>query len=219
MRLSAVLFDLDGTLLYTLQDIADSMNTALAAHGMPTFALEQYRWFVGSGVREMVTNALPPDTETPTLVDSIIGRFRAEYEVHWGDTTRPYEGIAETLERLRSAGLRLAVLSNTPDSYTGIMVRHFFRNALFDVIQGQREPFAIKPDPASALHVLATLGLPPQLAAIVGDSDVDMFTARNAGITGVGVDWGYRPREELLGAGAAFIASTPVQLAGWLLPS
>ena len=216
-RFSAVLFDLDGTLLDTLADIASSMNFTLQQHGLQPYTLQEYPFLVGSGLREMVLAALHGQGRADDLADEIVEGFRAEYDRRWAENSRSYDGMVEALQRLHEAGVRLAVLSNKPDSFTQVMVRRLLPAELFDAVLGHREPFPIKPAPDSTLHILRQLGVSPERAALVGDSDVDILTARNAGIVPIGVDWGFRPREELIEAGARYMASSPSALASWLL--
>ncbi|MCD4829752.1 MAG: HAD family hydrolase [Candidatus Cloacimonetes bacterium] len=216
MRFDGVIFDLDGTLLDTLSDIAACMNRVLQANGLPTYSLDEYRYLVGSGLREMIAGAVPENRRDPSLVQALVDGFGHEYNAHWADTSRPYEGIVKLLAELHEAGMLLAVLSNKPDAFTQAMVKQLLPAQLFDLTLGHREPFPLKPAPDSALHILREFGITPERAAFVGDMAIDMHTARNAGIASVGVEWGFRPCEELLEAGATHVASSPSALGKWL---
>jgi phosphoglycolate phosphatase len=204
----AAIFDLDGTLLNTLDDIADSMNSALQELGLPGWPVEQYRGMVGMGLDQLALRVLPGDRSDAATVSACLAAMRKFYAARWAVRTRPYEGIPEMLQVLRQAGIRCAVLSNKAHEFVVTMISHFFGEKVFEFILGGGK-FPLKPDPSGALHIAASLSLPPREFVLIGDSDVDMKTAGNAGMFGIGATWGFRTREELLQNGAQFLAETP----------
>lgn len=212
MKIRAVFFDLDGTLLNTLEDLADSANAALEANGLPVHPLEAYRYFVGSGAVTLITRAIPPDKRTDAMVNACYKRFREEYSRRWDAKTRPYEGIPELLDELQRRGIRMAVLSNKPQAATEECVARFFPRWPFDPVHGHREGVPVKPDPAGALGMARHLGLNPDEVFYLGDSDVDMLTAVRAGFFPAGALWGFRTEEELVKAGACAVLSHPADL-------
>jgi phosphoglycolate phosphatase len=212
MRFAAVLFDLDGTLLDTLEDIADAANAVLASLGLPTHPLAAYKLFVGEGVRRLLEKALPKTKRDAAIVAIGAERFNDEYARRWNAKTRPYDGIAELLASLRDRQLPLAVLSNKPQSFTEQCVDHYFPAGTFTCVLGQREGIPPKPDPAGALETASRLSLPPDKIAYLGDSSIDMQTAVRAGMHPIGAAWGFRSREELLASGAAAVIERPDHL-------
>jgi len=205
----AAMFDLDGTLLDTLDDLADSMNAVLERRGWPAHPRDAYRFFVGEGARLLVTRALPAERRGDAEVDAAFDEYRAEYGRRWNARSRPYDGIAEMLGALSVRGLRLAVLSNKPHAFTRKCVEHFFPGVRFDAVHGHRESTPPKPDPAAALAIARDLGVPPAAWLYLGDSGVDMETANRAGMFAAGVLWGFRPREELERHGARALCARP----------
>ena len=208
----AVLFDLDGTLLDTLRDIADAMNVVLARHGFPTHPAELYRQFVGEGVTTLASRVLPADGCEPERIEQYVTEFRQVYGQNWNVHTRPYAGILPLLDRLWTARVPMAVLSNKPDEFTQKCVRHYLPQERFAAVWGQRETHPRKPDPAVAQEIARELGLPPAQFLFLGDSAVDMETARRAGMHPIGAAWGFRSRQELHDGGAAMILDHPLQL-------
>ncbi|PID40412.1 MAG: HAD family hydrolase [Proteobacteria bacterium] len=196
-RFRAVIFDLDGTLLDTLADIGDSVNTMLAEYGYPRHGLDDYRRFVGNGIHKLVTRALPPAVQSDERIDECVQRTRALYWENWNRKTRPYEGIVELLKKLQGAGCPMAVLSNKPHDFTRRHVDAYFPGTVFEAVMGHSDAFPAKPHPASALFIARQLGLPPSQFIFVGDSAVDMQTAHAAGMFAVGVAWGFRGAGEL----------------------
>ncbi len=190
-----VIFDLDGTILYTLEDLKNSLNYALTSHGYPARTLEEVRRFVGNGVRKLVERGAPADTD-PAELDRLYETFHVHYKQHDLDNTRPYEGIASLLERLRAAGLRLAVVSNKVDYGVKDLCGRFFPGA-FDVAIGERPGVGKKPAPDMVNEALAQTGADRARAVYIGDSEVDVQTARNAGMDEIIVAWGFRTAEEL----------------------
>ncbi|MDF1614863.1 HAD family hydrolase [Desulfurivibrio dismutans] len=211
-KYQAVLFDLDGTLLDSLADIADSMNKVLADLNLPTHPHVQYRYFVGSGMETLVRRALPPQQVPETTVAKALDAMRREYHRNWQRQTRPYHDIPELLSTLAGQHFKLAILSNKPDDFTRKCVANLLDHKLFTVVRGARPDTPKKPDPAGALAVAAQLALPPESFCYVGDSGIDMQTARGAGMFAVGVRWGFREAEELLANGADRLISRPLEL-------
>lgn len=209
MRVHAVIFDLDGTLADSLRDLGDAMNLALAELGLPTHPLTAYRAFVGEGVDVMARRAAgSADIDVWKLIE----RYRAHYKVIDHQHTRPFAGIPEALDELVAAKVKLAVLSNKRDDFTKVLVASQFGNWPFVEVRGEREGVPRKPDPTAAFEVALALNVLPANIAFVGDTAVDMNTARNAGMRSVGCLWGFRDREELEGAKAQRVISSPTQL-------
>ena len=204
----AILFDLDGTLLYTLQDIADAMNRALVRHGLPARAVEDYKFLVGNGAKVLAERAVGENT---SLTEAVLRDYMEDYSQHSLVSTRPYEGVPETLAALRSRGIRLAVFSNKPDGDTKRVIERFFPG-VFAHVQGQRQGIPLKPDPAVPLDIARSLGIAPEAWAYLGDSGVDMRCANRAGMRPIGALWGYRDREELLAGGAESLIAKPGEL-------
>ncbi len=210
MKYKAVLFDLDGTLVNTLRDLADSVNHVLGQFSLPTHSVESYKWRVGNGARMMISRSLPEDQQE--LLGEVLPRQQAYYGEHYCDTSRPYPGVPEAVAELKRRGLKMAVLSNKPDGHTQGIVRRLFGADVFDLVMGKREDMPLKPDPASALWVAEQLGVRPAEVIYVGDTRVDMETASRAGMLAVGVTWGYRDRQELLENGARILVDRAEQL-------
>lgn len=201
----AVLFDLDGTLLDTLKDLADSVNYMLSSLSLPERSLDEVREFVGNGVRRLITRSLPPyfaDTEAAE------GLFREYYSRHSMDKTEPYDGIIELLSSLRNRGVKTGVITNKPDTAAKPMCERYFPG-LLDICAGERAGVPRKPAPDLVLKALEALEVTPEGCLYVGDSDTDILTARNAGIACLSVTWGFRTEEFLLEHGAKRLAHTP----------
>lgn len=205
------IFDLDGTLLDTLQDLADSVNHALRQYGMPEHSLDDIRRFVGNGVRLLMERAVPEGAQHP-LFEEAFASFRQYYMQHSLDTTRPYDGIVETIRELKLRGCRLAVVSNKMMAATQELVAHFFPDV--EVAIGEHEAAGIrkKPAPDTVDEALRQLGVTREGAVYVGDSDVDLLTARNSGLPCISVLWGFRDREFLLAHGATTLIERPEEL-------
>jgi len=212
MTYRAVIFDLDGTLLDTLEDIADSANKVLTGRGFPTHAVDDYRFFVGDGVKKLVERALPPGERNESLLESCLMEMREVYGRNWNIKTRPYEGIPELLASLNDRGIKRAVLSNKPEELTKACVSELLPGWTFDAVVGHSENTPHKPDPAGALTLARRLNVMPTDVVLVGDSDIDMKTAVNAGMYPAGATWGFRPREELVAAGARSLLDRPADL-------
>ena len=209
MAVKAALFDLDGTLTNTLEDIADAMNRSLRLHGLPEFAVDDYRYLVGDGVRKLAQRACRGRSD---LEDSVRREYQAYYQTHAQVLTAPYDGVPEMLEGLAGRGIRLAVFSNKPHADTCGVVNHYFPAIPFEVVRGQVEGVPVKPDPAGALAVATAMGLAAGEFIYLGDTGTDMRCAVNAGMLPVGVLWGFREAEELLAEGAQLLLEKPCQL-------
>ena len=209
MRFAAVLFDLDGTLLDTLDDIAEASNHALACFGFPAHPHGAYRKFVGEGVSALFQNALPPDRRTEDWIGRCVVQFRESYAQRWNVHTKPYAGVLELLAALRAQSIRCAVLSNKPHIFTCQCVEAQLSGHKFDVVLGQRDGVPRKPDPSAAREIAARMSLPSHSFLYLGDTGVDMRTAVAAGMYPVGALWGFRPREELVEHGARVLVEHP----------
>lgn len=212
MNFDAILFDLDGTLLDTLDDIADAMNRALAEHGFPTHPAEAYRYFVGDGVEMLLRRALPAERQSAEVIETCRREYQRQYGLSWNVKTRLYEGIAEMLDAAVGLGLKLAVFSNKPHQFTCQCVQHYLARWSFAAVLGQTAELPRKPDPAGALEIARRLGLRPERFLYLGDTATDMKTARAAGMTSVGALWGFRTREELETSGASVIVRSPREI-------
>lgn len=208
----AILFDLDGTLLDSLADLADSCNAALAAHGFPIHPEGAYKYFVGDGVAKLLERALPVGRNDMGTITAVSPTYRAEYQRRWNAKTRPYPGVPELLDALGRRGLRLAVLSNKPDDFTRQCVTELLPRWRFEIVMGATPALPHKPHPAGALQVARTLALPPGEFVYLGDTSTDMQTAVGAGMLPVGVTWGFRPESELLAHGARHLLRQPLDL-------
>lgn len=202
----AVLFDLDGTLVDSLADIAASVNHVLRELGHPEHDLDAVRRNVGDGARALIERSLPPGLG-PEAVSDALRRYQARYRTHLVVHTRPYEGVVPLLERLLGAGVRLGVVTNKPDGPARELVARLFRDGTFGVVVGEGPLRASKPSPEPALFAASALGVAPERTAFVGDSAVDVETGRAARMTAIGVAWGLRPAADLSAAGADFVAS------------
>ncbi len=206
------LFDLDGTLINSLEDMAASVNYALMERGYPVHTLEEYRYMVGSGVTLLCERALPPYARTPEQVRTLRQVFQAYYAEHGMDATRPYPGVNWMLQQLRALKMHMGVITNKPDQDAQRIVERTFGKGVFDVVIGQREGRPMKPDPSVAFEAIEGMGIQPAECAYFGDSGVDMQTAEAAGARGVGVLWGYRTADELLENGALALIKSPEEL-------
>jgi phosphoglycolate phosphatase len=212
MRAKAVLFDLDGTLLDTLEDIANSANSALVRYGLPTRSVDAYRYFIGDGVTMLISRALPDENRDSDIIAKCVKGFRQDYSRNWNVNTRPYEGVPELLDALAAKHIKMAVLSNKPDDFTKQCVSELLPNHDFEMILGQRDAIPIKPDPVGALQIADRLGITPSRFLYLGDSAIDMKTAVRAGMFPVGALWGFRPLEELREHGAQAVIEHPMDL-------
>ena len=215
MKYKLVIFDLDGTLLDTLEDLADSTNYALAACGMPERSIDEVRRFVGNGIHKLIERAVPEGTDEADL-ENVFTQFRKYYAVHCNDKTQAYDGILNLLHELRQNDMRLAVVSNKADFGVQTLCRQYF-DGLLDIAVGEREGIRRKPAPDSVNEVLRVLGIDREDAVYVGDSDVDIETARNAGMDCISVTWGFRDTAFLTAHNAQMLADTPEEMKGMIL--
>jgi phosphoglycolate phosphatase len=234
-RFHAVLFDLDGTLANTLADLANATNWALTQLGCPTHPVDRYRFMVGDGVRQLCARALPADRQD--FVEQAVQLERDRYREHCYELTQLYLGIPDLISELTKRGFKLAVLSNKPDEFTREMIQHYFCSreshsrppeeprkrfgatiGPFDLVRGQLPDAPLKPDPAAAIEIAQELGVAPAQWLYLGDTNTDMRTARAAGMTAVGVLWGFRDREELIASGAQHLVAKPDDVLELLQP-
>ena len=192
-----VIFDLDGTLLNTIADLANSTNYALKVLGYPIHEPDKYNFMVGNGINPLFERALPDGEKTEANVLRVRQEFVPYYDQHNADKSRPYPGVTELLETLQTAGMQLAVASNKYQAATEKLIAHYFPNIKFTAVFGQREGIPVKPDPIIVKEILQIAKVQEEETLYVGDSGVDMQTAINAGVTSCGVTWGFRPRTEL----------------------
>ena len=205
-----VIFDLDGTLLDSIEDIASSMNKVLESLQLPTHKIEDYKHFVGGGVDILVENAL--NNQSKEIKDEVIKRFKIEYDGKLHSKTLPYDGIYELLDELKKLDINLAVLSNKPHEFTVSYVNHFFKNYNFKEIHGQKKDVPKKPDPKAALDIVKCLDSSCENTYFIGDTKVDMQTAKSANMKAIGVLWGFRDEKELKEHGADFIVKEPLEI-------
>jgi phosphoglycolate phosphatase len=216
-RFRGVIFDLDGTLIDSLEDIANAANATLRQLGKPTCSLDSFRTHVGDGVSVLFQRALPETRENPTLLAECMAIYQGYYDVGWDACTKPYPGIPEMLDQVLEAGMSLAVLSNKPDHFTKRCVERFFPEHSFSHVIGHSDRFPRKPDPTSAKWIASELSKDPLRVAYVGDTNTDMKTAISAGLHAIGVSWGFRDVQEIREAGAREICDSAEQLAKLLV--
>lgn len=200
MKYKAVIFDMDGTILNTLEDLKNATNYSLRQFGMPERSLEEVRMFVGNGIRKLVERAVPAGTPKEKI-DQVFDVFLEYYEIHSADNTSPYPGILELVEKLKKSGIKTAVSTNKADVPAQELGREYF-NGIFDLIVGQQDGLKVKPAPDSVNKILSILDIQKKDAIYIGDSDVDVQTAKNSGLDFIGVSWGFRGREFLEKNGA-----------------
>ncbi len=215
----AVIFDLDGTLLDTLEDIANAANLVLASRGFPTRSLEVHRAAIGNGARQLMFSVLPESNRDPVMVQECFVAFRKEYGERWNVRTRPYAGIPEMLDAVQVLGLKMAVLSNKPAEFTRKCVSDLLSWWHFEAVVGAEDHVPSKPDPAGALEIARRLAFPPNEFLYLGDTGVDMKTANGAGMFAVGALCGFRGREELLRDGAKVLLENPMEMLNLLQKS
>ena len=216
--MKAFIFDLDGTLIDSLADIAEAVNRALDERGFPRQPLELFPQFIGEGVHKLVERAVPPEVLPKIDIPSMIADYQRHYDCTWRDKTRPYEGIAEIIGALRADGMKTAVLSNKPDRFTKLCCDHFFAHGSFDAVRGAREGIPRKPHPQAGFDLAEELGVRPDECVYVGDSGLDMEFAVNTGMFPLGVLWGFRGEAELRANGAARLVKNPDELLALPLP-
>lgn len=205
------IFDLDGTLLDTLKDLADACNFALRSYGFPEHQIEEYKYFLGNGAYKLIERALPIGKKDAETIGKVLGEFKKYYEKHKSDFTKPYDGIEELLIALKEIGIKTAVVSNKPHEFAVEIVERYFAKS-FDIVFGKREGYLAKPDPTTVIETLNHFKCKKEEAVYIGDSDVDMFTGKNAGLFSIGVAWGFRGARELSAAGANKIVYTSEEL-------
>ena len=208
----AIIFDLDGTLLDTIEDISDSMNHVLDMHDFPRHTIEEYKLFVGDGASNLVKRSVRSFDAAEEILAQLEQEFRVDYDKRQTTKTRPYDGIPELLSELVDRGIKIAVLSNKPHELTEKIIAHYFPDVIFNAVIGQRPGHPIKPDPAVALEILEIFGLRSNDVLYVGDTGTDMLTAKAADLTAVGALWGFRDKDELAENGADFFAKRPIDI-------
>lgn len=212
MTCKAVIFDLDGTLLDTLADIAASANRVLTDQGFPSHPEQAYRHFVGDGSKMLMTRALPEDQRRPQTIELCLNAFIADYQLHWDEATQPYAGILDLIKETQKRALKISVVTNKPHRFTGVMMDYYFKKSSFFPILGQQDHIPKKPDPHQALVAADKMRVAPADCVFLGDSAVDMETAVRAGMQPVGAGWGFRSHGELAAAGAAAVLNHPLEL-------
>ncbi|EKD27819.1 MAG: hypothetical protein ACD_79C00554G0001 [uncultured bacterium] len=213
MKYEAVIFDLDGTLINSLDDLADSMNIVLEKQGLETHSSESYKYFIGDGVEELIKRALPLKFQSEKkFINSCKEDFKQEYNIRCTLKTHPYDGILELLNSLSEKNIKLSVLSNKPHDFTLITVAKFFPEIKFSCIYGANKEKPLKPNPQMCLEISKELNLPCNKFLYLGDTSIDMLCANNAGMASVGVTWGFRTKDELLSSGAKYIINHPAEL-------
>ncbi|MGN0452619.1 MAG: HAD family hydrolase [Ruminococcus sp.] len=205
-------FDLDGTLVNSIYDLADCVNTALRENGLEQNSLEEYYYFVGNGIEHLIRTAMKGNDIDQTLYCKVRSAFDREYALHSNDKTKAYEGIDELLNKLSEAGVMTAILSNKADIFISAIADKNFPHHSFSAKRGHREGVPHKPNPEGLVQLTYELGVQKDECVLIGDSDVDILTAKNAGIDSIGVLWGFRKKEELLSSGAKLLAETPDEL-------
>lgn len=207
----AILFDLDGTLLNTLTDIADSVNEVLEKYHFPTHQLDDYKYFIGNGIEVLAKKALPSSISENEF-KTLLAQIKATYFKNQNHKTAPYEGIVEMLKQIEQLNFKIAIFSNKPHDFVEPTVKHYFPDNTFDFMFGSRDGFPKKPDPKVTQHILNLLELQAEDCYFIGDTATDILTGKNANIETIGVLWGFRNRNELSEAGADFIVQKPSEI-------
>ncbi len=210
--IKAVIFDLDGTLVNSLDDLAVSTNYSLKLHGFNTYPVEDYKYLVGDGMAKLIERAISDDKVDKELFKSVFDDFMAYYREHFLVNTKAYDGINEVLSELKNMGIKLAVVSNKADDMAKRVVSAIFGDNTFEKVTGKREGLSTKPDPALTLLIIKEMGLTPQECVFVGDSGMDTLNAVNAGCYPLGVLWGFRSKKELMENGARALAEKPSEI-------
>lgn len=212
MKFKGAIFDLDGTLADSIQDLGDSMNFVLCKQGMPTHTYEAYKYYVGKGIRNLVVESLPKHHRSEALINTCLDQFVSHYEENCLNKTKLYEGTEHVLLTLKTDGIKMAVFSNKREELTRKVVDTLFPSDFFEIVLGARPDLPKKPDPDGALHISTHLDIDPKKIVYLGDTNIDMKTANNAGMYAIGVSWGFRTRGELEAAGARAILDHPRDL-------
>jgi len=207
----AAIFDLDGTLLNALGDIEEACNYALVQNNLPVIETEKYKAVLGKGRKKIIESIIPNEHKNEKKINEILSNFNSYYETHMMNKTKPYEGIIELLDDLNKNNIITAIVSNKPHEYTKIIVNHYFGNRV-KIVFGQRAGFDIKPNPDTLLEVINILNLAKNECIFIGDTEIDLMTAKNANIKSIGVLWGYRSLQKLESEGADYIVSTTDEL-------
>lgn len=215
-RYKLVIFDLDGTLLNTIDDIANTMNRVLEEMKLPTHPVSAYYQFVGAGVVKLSKRVLPAKMRDEETVLKFRDMFNEKYHKSWNELTKPYDGIIELLDYLTSQGKEVGVFSNKPQEFCQIMMDYYFPEVKFSFVRGNRKNVPVKPDPAGGLEILKEMNLKAEDVLYVGDTDIDMQTAVNGGFFGIGAEWGFRTKEELVTTGAKITFATPIEMMNYL---
>lgn len=215
--IKAAIFDLDGTLLNTLEDVVNACNYALKKCNFKTHSIEEYKVFVGDGRSKLIERIVPDEYKgNDEVKNKVLRLFDEYYSGHMLDMTKPYEGICEMLKSLKEKGVKLAVVSNKPDEFVGGIVKKYFGDT-FEIVHGQRTNYPVKPDPTTVYEVIEYFGIKLNESIYVGDSNVDIYTAKNAKVKSIGVAWGFRGEEELREAGADYIVYDSNEIAELIL--
>lgn len=208
----AVIFDLDGTLVNSLEDLANSVNKGLLAVGLPTHSVEEYRYFVGNGRDKLIERAIGNAALNEKEKETVRTVYDEDYAIHSNDNTCEYAGCTQLLENLTKMGIKTAVLTNKPQEFVAPILKKIYPNHSFTLAWGNSNRFKTKPDPEALLAMLKELGISKNECLYIGDSDVDVFTANNAGVDMVGACWGFRGKDELIKAGAKMTAEKPLDI-------
>ncbi|MEM3341294.1 MAG: HAD family hydrolase [Thermoplasmata archaeon] len=218
-KILGIIFDLDGTLLNTLSDIALSMNSVLSEFGFPGHPVESYRYFIGDGIEELCRRVLPEEkrSEDKGIIKLLVGKMKDVYSSSWRNNTAPYPGIEDMLLTFAKLEIPMSIVSNKPQQFAEEMVKEYFKTIPFRAVFGNASGRPKKPDPASAFESAEKMGLSPSSIAFAGDSATDILTAKNAGMISIGVLWGFRSQEELKDAGADLIVETPAGITDLVL--
>ncbi len=211
------IFDLDGTLVNSLADLADCVNDALSLHSLPTHTLKEYRQFIGHGIANLIKCAMGDKASDEKLHTSVYRAFVMLYEARCLNNTRPYAGVSDLLDTLKQNNVKRCVLSNKADAFTNRIVSSLFGKDAFDLIWGKRDRYPNKPSPDSMNAMIDKLGCPRKRCLYIGDSNVDVETAGNAGVDFCGVEWGFRDRHELIDSGARVVVKKPNEIAPLVL--
>ena len=211
MMYQTVIFDLDGTLLDTIEDLAAAGNWVCRKNGWAEHTVEEYKAMVGQGMRNLVTQLMPERRRSPLMITYTLTLYMDSYGAHCLEKTKAYPGIAELLKKMKAAGIKMAVCSNKSDNFSREIIAHYFPDT-FELVRGKLEGVPVKPDPASTLAVMRQLGADPATTLFVGDSSTDVATGKNIGSATCAVSWGFRSRESLVEAGPDFIADSVAEL-------